>query len=144
MRLFGGAISAATAAWTAKDAAACDKQWAVLWQRFMPGVDYRDEPEWITSRWQNQPHIFGSPFYYIEYGMAQLGAALGREFPYTLLQAVAPWDEATVQRGLHQLVEAELLYQRGLPPQATYVFKHALIQDAAYQSLLKSTRQQYH
>src|SRR5262245_24578359 len=46
--------------------------------------------------------------------------------------------------GLHRLVEAELLYQRGLPPQATYVFKHALIQDAAYQSLLKSTRQQYH
>src|SRR5262249_55013166 len=43
-----------------------------------------------------------------------------------------------------RLVEAELLYQRGLPPQATYVFKHALIQDAAYQSLLKSTRQHYH
>jgi len=41
-------------------------------------------------------------------------------------------------------VEAELLYQRGMPPQATYVFKHALIQDTAYQSLLKSTRQQYH
>ena len=49
-----------------------------------------------------------------------------------------------MQQGLQQLVEAELLYQRGLPPQATYVFKHALIQDAAYQSLLKSTRQQYH
>ena len=45
---------------------------------------------------------------------------------------------------LHRLVEAELLYQRGLPPQATYVFKHALIQDAAYASLLKSTRQHYH
>jgi len=55
-----------------------------------------------------------------------------------------PWDEETLQRGLHQLVEAEFLYQRGLPPQATYLFKHALIQDAAYQSLLKSTRQQYH
>jgi predicted ATPase len=49
-----------------------------------------------------------------------------------------------VQRGLHQLVEAEFLYQQGLPPQATYRFKHALIQDAAYQSLLKSTRQQSH
>ena len=49
-----------------------------------------------------------------------------------------------MQRGLHQLVEAEFLYQRGLPPQATYTFKHALIQDAAYQSLLRSTRQQYH
>jgi predicted ATPase len=49
-----------------------------------------------------------------------------------------------MQRGLHQLVEAEFLYQRGLPPQATYVFKHALIQETAYQSLLRSTRQQYH
>ena len=76
--------------------------------------------------------------------LAQLGATLGREFSYALLQAVAPWDEATLQRGLHQLVEAEFLYQRGLPPQATYTFKHALIQDAAYQSLLRSTRQQYH
>jgi TOMM system kinase/cyclase fusion protein len=77
-------------------------------------------------------------------GLAQLGATLGREFAYDLLQAVAPWDEATVQRGLQQLVEAEFLYQQGLPPQATYLFKHALIQDAAYQSLLRSTRQQYH
>jgi predicted ATPase len=49
-----------------------------------------------------------------------------------------------LQHGLKQLVEAELVYQRGLPPQATYLFKHALIQDVAYQSLLKSTRQQYH
>src|SRR5262249_30311544 len=53
-------------------------------------------------------------------------------------------DEAALQRGLRQLVEAELLYQHGLPPQATYLFKHALIQDAAYQSLLKSTRRRYH
>jgi class 3 adenylate cyclase len=77
-------------------------------------------------------------------GLAQLGATLGREFAYTLLQAVSPWDEGTLRWGLHQLVEAELLYQQGLPPQATYLFKHALIQDAAYQSLLRSTRQQYH
>jgi TOMM system kinase/cyclase fusion protein len=77
-------------------------------------------------------------------GMAQLGATLGREFSYELLQAVSPWDEETLQRGLHQLVEAEFLYQRGLPPQATYRFKHALIQEAAYQSLLRSTRQQHH
>ena len=76
--------------------------------------------------------------------MAQLGATLGREFSYALLQAVAPWDEATLRRGLQQLVEAEFLYQQGLPPQATYLFKHALIQDAAYQSLLRSTRQQHH
>jgi predicted ATPase len=76
--------------------------------------------------------------------LAQLGATLGREFSYALLHAVSPWDEETLQRGLHQLVEAELLYQRGLPPQATYLFKHALIQDTAYQSLLRSTRQQHH
>jgi class 3 adenylate cyclase len=76
--------------------------------------------------------------------LAQLGATLGREFAYALLQAVSPWDEATLHRGLHQLVGAEFLYQQGLPPQATYRFKHALIQDAAYQSLLRSTRQQYH
>src|SRR5262249_422773 len=76
--------------------------------------------------------------------LAQLGATLGREFAYELLQAGSFWDEATLPGGLHQLVEAEFLYQQGLPPQATYVFKHALIQDAAYQSLLRSTRQQYH
>ncbi len=76
--------------------------------------------------------------------LAQLGATLGREFSYALLQAVSSWDEEILQRGLHQLVAAELLYQRGLPPQATYVFKHALIQDTAYQSLLRSTRQQHH
>jgi tetratricopeptide (TPR) repeat protein len=76
--------------------------------------------------------------------LAQLGATLGREFAYDLLQAVVPWDEATLQHGLQQLVRAEFLYQRGLPPQATYRFKHVLIQDAAYQSLLKSRRRQYH
>ena len=76
--------------------------------------------------------------------LAQLGATLGREFSYALLQAVSPWDEETLQQGLQQLVEAELLYQRGVPPVATYLFKHVLIQDTAYQSLLRSTRQQYH
>jgi predicted ATPase len=77
-------------------------------------------------------------------GLAQLGATLGREFAYDLLQAVSPWDERTLRHGLSQLVAAEFLYQQGLPPQATYRFKHALIQDVAYQSLLKSTRQQHH
>jgi predicted ATPase len=76
--------------------------------------------------------------------LAQLGATLGREFSYALLRAVAPWEEGIVRQGLHQLVAAEFLYQRGLPPQATYTFKHALIQGVAYQSLLRSTRQQYH
>jgi predicted ATPase len=75
--------------------------------------------------------------------LAQLGATLGRELSYELWQAVSPWDEETLRRGLHQLVAAEFLYQRGLPPQATSLFKHALIQDAAYQSLLRNTRQQY-
>ncbi|MCV7120541.1 AAA family ATPase [Mycobacterium nebraskense] len=76
--------------------------------------------------------------------VAQLAATLGRDFSYALLRAVAPWDEDTLLRGLRQLTDAELLYQQGLPPTATYRFKHALIQDAAYQSLLKSTRQQHH
>ena len=77
-------------------------------------------------------------------GMAQWGATLGRQFSYALLQAVSQREEATLQRELGRLVEAELLYQRGVVPQATYLFKHALIQEAAYQSLLRSTRQYYH
>jgi predicted ATPase len=76
--------------------------------------------------------------------VAQLGAIIGREFTYELLRAVSPMAELELWRGLVQLVQAEVLYQRGALPQATYLFKHALIQDTAYQSLLKSTRQQYH
>lgn len=76
--------------------------------------------------------------------VAQLGAVLGREFAYEMLKAIAPMDEAQLQDGLSQLVEAELLYQRGRPPRAMYIFKHALIEDAAYQSLLKRTREQCH
>src|SRR5262249_22281775 len=76
--------------------------------------------------------------------IAQLGAVMGRQFPYAWLQAVSQLDEATLQRELGRLVEAEIVYQRGMPPQATYTFKHALIQDTAYESLLKSTRQHYH
>src|SRR5207249_11017999 len=72
------------------------------------------------------------------------GATVGQTFAYDVVQAVASLDAATLQGALAQLVEAEIVAQRGLPPQATYTFKHALIQDAAYQSLLKSTRQQYH
>src|SRR4249920_4018410 len=77
-------------------------------------------------------------------GITQLAAVIGRQFAYPLLQTVSQVDEMTLQRELGRLVEAELVYQRGVPPQSTYVFKHALIQDAAYESLLKSTRQQYH
>ena len=76
--------------------------------------------------------------------VAQYAAVIGRQFSYALLQAVSQLDEATLQRELGRLVEAEIVYQRGVPPQATYIFKHALIQDAAYESLLKSTRQHYH
>jgi class 3 adenylate cyclase/predicted ATPase len=77
-------------------------------------------------------------------GVAQLGATLGREFSYEVLQAVAAMEEPVLQQSLAQLVAAELLYQQGVPPHATYTFKHALIQEAAYQSLLRSTRQQVH
>ena len=76
--------------------------------------------------------------------IAQLGATIGRQFSYALFQAVAQLDEVMLQHELGRLVAAEIVYQRGLPPHATYVFKHALIQDAAYESLLKSTRQRYH
>jgi class 3 adenylate cyclase/predicted ATPase len=76
--------------------------------------------------------------------IAQLGATLGREFPYELLQAVALWNVPTLQQALARLIEAEILHQRGDLSQTRYFFKHALIQDAAYQSLLKSKRQQYH
>ncbi len=76
--------------------------------------------------------------------IAQLGATIGREFSYELLYAVSNLDEGPLQQELKQLMEAELVYQRGLAPQAHYLFKHALIQDTAYQSLLKSRRQQLH
>jgi class 3 adenylate cyclase len=76
--------------------------------------------------------------------VAQYAAVLGRHFSYALLHAVSQLEEPTLQRELGRLVDAELLYQRGLPPQATYLFKHALIRDIAYESLLRSTRQGYH
>jgi predicted ATPase/class 3 adenylate cyclase len=76
--------------------------------------------------------------------LAQLGATLGRTFTYELLRAVSFREEGSLQKDLSRLVQAELLYQLGIPPQARYIFKHALIQEAAYQSLLKSKRQHYH
>jgi len=76
--------------------------------------------------------------------VAQLSSVLGREFTYDMISALAGIDEHMLQSGLGQLVVDELLYQRGRPPRSRYLFKHALIQDAAYQSLLKRTRQQYH
>jgi class 3 adenylate cyclase/predicted ATPase len=76
--------------------------------------------------------------------IAQIGAALGREFSHSLLAAVANRPEADLGAALDQLVAAELVYRRGIPPEATYTFKHALVQDAAYQSLLKSRRETLH
>src|SRR3984957_18711330 len=76
--------------------------------------------------------------------VAQLGSVLGREVAYDMISALAGIEEEMLQSGLGQLVVDELLYQRGRPPRSRYLFKHALIQDAAYQSLLKRTRQQYH
>jgi class 3 adenylate cyclase/DNA-binding winged helix-turn-helix (wHTH) protein/predicted ATPase len=77
-------------------------------------------------------------------GVAQLGATIGREFSYALLQAIAAIEEGTLQHALTQLVQAEIVYQRGVVPQATYVFKHALIQEVASHSVLQQTRQQVH
>lgn len=76
--------------------------------------------------------------------IAQVASVLGRELGYEMLEALAAVDASALQDGLAQLVDAELLYQRGRPPRARYIFKHALVQDAAYQSLLRRTRQQYH
>jgi class 3 adenylate cyclase/predicted ATPase len=75
---------------------------------------------------------------------AQLAAVLGREFTFELLEAVSTSERAALGEALGHLTGAELLYQRGIVPQATYAFKHALIQDTAYHSLLRSVRQRYH
>jgi predicted ATPase len=76
--------------------------------------------------------------------VAQTGAAIGREFPYALLRAVSRLPEDELQAALARLVASELVFQRGTPPDAVYAFKHALVQDAAHGSLLRSSRQQLH
>lgn len=76
--------------------------------------------------------------------VAQIGAAIGREFTYALISAAAALPERDLNAALAQLVDAELIFQRGAPPDATYQFKHALVQDAAYASLVRSRRQQLH
>jgi class 3 adenylate cyclase/predicted ATPase len=76
--------------------------------------------------------------------VAQIGAVLGREFGYPLLRDIADLDEPALQASLDRLADADLLFVEGAPPQASYRFKHALIQDAAYDSLLKSRRQALH
>jgi tetratricopeptide (TPR) repeat protein len=76
--------------------------------------------------------------------VAQRAAVIGREFSYGLVAATAGFDADELQAGLDRLVEAGLLFARGAPPHATYTFKHALIQEAAYRSLLRRVRQQLH
>ncbi len=76
--------------------------------------------------------------------VAQIGAALGRKFSHELIAAVAAMPQAKLDDALAQLVSAELIYRRGTPPDAEYTFKHALVQDAAYSTLLRSRRQQLH
>jgi len=76
--------------------------------------------------------------------VAQIGAAIGREFSYALLRAVSRLPEDELQASLARLVASELVFQRGMPPDALYTFKHALVQDAAHGSLLRSSRQQLH
>jgi DNA-binding winged helix-turn-helix (wHTH) protein/predicted ATPase len=76
--------------------------------------------------------------------VAQIGAAIGRQFHYALLCAVSRLSEDELQTALTRLVASELVFQRGTPPEAVYIFKHALVQDAAHGSLLRRARQQLH
>ena len=76
--------------------------------------------------------------------IAQIGAVLGREFAYELIEPVAQRDERDLQAALEQLSDAELLFCRGTAPHASYLFKHALVQDAAYSTLLRGRRQELH
>ena len=75
---------------------------------------------------------------------AQIGAVIGREFSYSLIAALSPLPEQDLRAALSRLTEAELVFQRGTPPDATYIFKHALVQDAIYASLLRERRRRLH
>jgi class 3 adenylate cyclase/predicted ATPase len=76
--------------------------------------------------------------------IGQVGAAIGREFSYSLLRALVERDETALKNALAQLEDAELVFRRGDPPEAIYSFKHALVQEAAYENMLKSRRQVLH
>jgi predicted ATPase len=76
--------------------------------------------------------------------VAQIGAAIGREFSHALLAAVVRKPEAELGSALDRLVAAGLLFRQGVPPHATYLFKHALVQDAAYGTLLRESRRALH
>src|SRR5262249_8407374 len=76
--------------------------------------------------------------------VAQIGAVIGREFGYDLIESVAQRPSAELRAGLDGLAEAGLVFCRGVPPHSSYLFKHALVQDAAYSTLLRARRQQFH
>jgi tetratricopeptide (TPR) repeat protein len=76
--------------------------------------------------------------------VAQIGAAIGREFSFELAAAVGEFAEEGIEKALQQLVDAGLAFQRGMPPTAEYMFKHALVQDAAYSTLLRGPRRELH
>src|SRR4029450_3548757 len=76
--------------------------------------------------------------------IAQIGAAIGREFSYSLMRESVRCDETALKHALAKLEQVELVFRHGEPPEAIYSFKHALVRDAAYESLLKSRRQQLH
>jgi predicted ATPase len=76
--------------------------------------------------------------------VSQIGAAIGREFSYSLVRALVGRDETALKHALTQLEQAELVFRRGEPPEAVYIFKHALVRDVAYQSQLKSRQHQLH
>jgi len=76
--------------------------------------------------------------------LAQIGAAIGREFPHALLAAVVRQPDAALSSSIDRLIQAGLLFRRGMPPHATYLFKHALVQDAAYGTLLREPKRALH
>jgi predicted ATPase len=76
--------------------------------------------------------------------VAQIGAAIGREFSYSLLRVVSRLPEDELKASLDRLVASELVFQRGTPPNSVYTFKHSLVQDAAHSTLLRNTRQLLH
>jgi predicted ATPase len=77
-------------------------------------------------------------------GVAQIGAAIGREFSYELAAAAGEFPAERFQEALQRLVDAGLVFQRGAPPEAAYLFKHSLVQDTAYSTLVRGPRRQLH
>jgi hypothetical protein len=76
--------------------------------------------------------------------LAQIGAAIGRDFSHALIEAVAGKSQAELETALHRLISAGLLFRQGVPPHANYLFKHALVQDTAYSTLLREHRRALH